>query len=226
MFLGHFAVALASKRLAPRRSLGLLTLAAQLPDVLWPVFLLMGIEQVRIAPGDTAFTPLDFVHYPWSHSLLMTLAWGALLGVFVYVRSHDRRSSVIVGLLPASHWVLDVIAHRPDLPLVPASAARYGLGLWNHPVATFVIESVMFVIGIAIYLRATRARDGIGRWAAWSYLVALAALHVLNANSGPPPSVTAIAIVALVGVVLFGAWAWWLDDHREPRVSTTSASRA
>src|SRR6476646_1706751 len=119
MFIGHFAVAMATKPAAPRTSLGWLFAAAQFPDLLWPVFLLTGIEHARIAPGDTAFTPLAFDHYPWSHSLLMVVMWGVSLGVLYRLRGGDTRASLVIGALVVSHWVLDWVTHRPDLLLLP-----------------------------------------------------------------------------------------------------------
>ena len=91
MFIGHFAVALAAKRAAPRASLGWLVVACQLPDLIWPVLLLAGIERARIEPGNTAFTPLAFDHYPWSHSLLLVVIWGAALAALYRLRGGLRR---------------------------------------------------------------------------------------------------------------------------------------
>jgi len=155
MFLGHFGVAMAAKKAAPKASLGTLVLAAQFADLLWPVFLLLGWERVRIAPGITRVTPLDFVSYPWSHSLLMDLAWGTALGAVYFALRRDGRGAWVVGACVPSHWVLDWIAHRPDMPLYPGGP-RFGLGLWNSVPATLVVELVLFVAGAAIYLIATR----------------------------------------------------------------------
>src|SRR5712692_10106137 len=118
MFLGHFGVALAAKELAPRTSLGALVLAAQFADLLWPIFLLTGLEQVRIAPGITRATPLDFVHYPITHSLVGQALWGLALGLLYFSLRRNAKSAVIVGACVVSHWFLDVIVHRPDLPVV------------------------------------------------------------------------------------------------------------
>ena len=141
MFLGHAAVGFAAKRLAPRAPLPILLLAPWLLDLLWPIFLLAGVESVRIDPGNTAFTPLDFVSYPWSHSLVMAIGW-ALLAAFAYAAwRRDRAGAVWIGALVASHWVLDAVVHRPDLPLWPGGGPRVGLGLWNHVAVTLVIEA-------------------------------------------------------------------------------------
>ena len=115
MFIGHFAVAFAAKKVAPKVSLGTLVLAAVFLDVVWPVLVLLGIERFRIVPGFTANNPFDFVYYPWSHSLLMTIAWSLLIALGYFGLNRDRVGAVWVGILVASHWVLDFVSHRPDI---------------------------------------------------------------------------------------------------------------
>jgi LexA-binding, inner membrane-associated putative hydrolase len=214
MFIGHFAVALAAKRAAPRASLGTLVLAAQFLDILWPVLLLAGIERVEIRPGDTAFTPLAFEHYPISHSLAATLAWAAIFaGLYGWAR-RDRAGAMIVAAVVVSHWLLDWITHRPDLPLYPGGPLE-GLGLWNSVAATLVVEVAMFAAGLAVYLRATRARDALGRWNAWAF-AAFLVLAYLAAAFGPPPPDPRTLAWSTFGVWLLVAWAWWVDRHRTP----------
>jgi hypothetical protein len=213
MFIGHFAVAMAAKRAAPRTSLGWLFAASQFPDLLWPVFLLTGIERARIAPGDTAFTPLAFEHYPWSHSLLMVVIWGALLGGAYRLRRGDGRASLVIALLVVSHWVLDWVTHRPDLPLVPGGGPKLGLGLWNHATATLVIELLVFAGGVWVYARSNPPRDRTGRWAFVALIAFLVFMHATNAVSPPPPNITAVAIAGLA-IWLLVWWAAWADRHR------------
>jgi hypothetical protein len=212
MFIGHAAVALAAKPLAPRTSLALLLAAAFWVDMVWPVFLLFGIEQVRIDPGNTAFTPLDFVHYPWTHSLLAAIAWSVLFAL-VFIGS-GKREAVILGLLVFSHWVLDAISHRPDLPLWPGSDTMIGFGLWNSVPATMIVECAMFAAGVTIYARSAPSRDRTGTWVFWGLIGFLLIAYLGNAFGPPPPNVQAIAISGIAGGVLFTAWAWWADWHR------------
>src|SRR5215475_14568193 len=155
MFIGHFALGFAAKRAAPRLSLAALFAAAQLADVMWPVLVGLGIEQVRIDPGNTAFTPLEFVSYPYSHSLLFLCLWGVVFGLICAGIVHDRRALPIAAVLSISHWVLDWITHRPDMPLYPGSI-KLGLGLWNSVAATIAVEVPMFAVGVWMYVRATR----------------------------------------------------------------------
>jgi hypothetical protein len=216
MFIGHHAVAFAAKRVAPRTSLGTLMLAATLLDLIWPLFLLLGIETVRIQPGNTAFTPLDFVSYPWTHSLLTAVAWSVVAGGLYYGCTRYGRGAVTVGCAVVSHWVLDFFTHRPDLPLYPGGP-KVGLGLWAHPAATIALESVMFAGGIAIYLISTRPQDGKGWMILWSFIVFLVATYVANIIGPPPPSERALALAALLAWI-FPLWAWSADARRGPAI--------
>jgi len=213
MFIGHFALGFAAKRWTPRVSLAVLFGAAQLADLLWPALVALGIEEVRIDPGNTASTPLDFVSYPYSHSLAALVVWGILFGWACRRVVSDNRVFGVICALVISHWFLDVLVHRPDLPLYPGGA-KFGLGLWNRPVLEKLVESVMYAAGLWIYLRATPARDGVGTWG----LFGLAAFLFVGylAASTPPPSVTVLWATALVLGGLTLAWAWWADKHRVP----------
>lgn len=214
MFLGHFAVALAAKRATPRTSLGWLFAGCQLSDLIWPVLLLAGVERAHIEPGITAATPLVFDHYPWSHSLLMTVVWGLVFGGTYVALRGDRRGATVVGLVVVSHWVLDWISHRPDMPIVPWGGPRVGLGLWNSVVATVAVEGLMFALGVWIYTRSTVPRDRTGRRAWVSLVVFLAAIYVANEFGPPPTSMTAVAVGALA-IWLLVWWGAWVDGHRQ-----------
>ncbi len=216
MFIGHFAVGFAAKRAAPGVPLVALFAAAQLADLLWPFFLMAGIEQVRIVPGDTAFTPLDFVNYPYSHSLLLLVFWGVVFG-YIYMAAARASFSAfaVLAALVVSHWVLDVVTHRPDMPVYPGGP-KVGLGLWNSVAATIAIEVAMFVIGFTVYMRTTRPRDRVGRWAIPGLAGFLCAGYLANIGGAPPPSVTVLAIVAVVGAAVIMLVTWWADRHREP----------
>ena len=224
MFLGHFAVALGAKRAAPKTSLGTLVLAAQFADLLWPVFLLLGWEQVRIVPGVTRVTPLDFVSYPYSHSLVAQLLWGLALGLVYFALRRNARAGVVLAACVPSHWVLDYVAHRPDLPLFPGGA-RYGLGLWDSFPATLSGEFGLFAIGISLYVTVTGAKDRIGKWALWSLLTFLPAVYIASVVSPPPPSVQAIAVSALA-MWLIVPWAAWADRHRSTKEQAGSGRAA
>jgi membrane-bound metal-dependent hydrolase YbcI (DUF457 family) len=212
MFLGHFAVGFGAKKFAPRASLGTLFLAAQFIDLLWPTLVLLGVERVRIAPGITAVTPLDFEHYPISHSLIAVVGWALLFGAVYFLMRRDRRTSLVLALAVLSHWLLDWLSHRPDLPLFPGGA-RVGLGLWQSLPATLIVELGLFAVGVALYWRITHAADRIGRWALWSLVTLLLVIYVGNLFGAPPPDATAIGWVGQAQWLLI-VWGYWLDRHR------------
>jgi hypothetical protein len=214
MFIGHYAVGFAAKRGAPKMSLGTLFLGAQLLDLVWPVLLLLGIERVEIEPGNTVFTPLAFVYYPFSHSTLTAIGWATLVASVYWLVRRYTEGAIWLWVAVYSHWILDAISHRPDLPLYPGSDMLIGYGLWNSFVGTILVEAILFVIGIALYLKTTRARDKIGVYGFWSFVIVLALIYVGNALGPPPPNVRVLAIMAL-GQWLLVLWAYWFDGHRE-----------
>lgn len=219
MFIGHFALGFGAKRIAPAVSLGTLFLAAQLADLLWPTFLLLGLEQVAIRPGDTAVTPLSFIHYPYSHSLVALIGWGLLFAaVYAVARRGKIAAAAVLGVAVVSHWVLDLIVHRPDLPLTLTGRARYGFGLWNSMPATLILELLLFAAGVTLYSRATVAIDRTGRWALLLLVGFLVAIYLSNLFGPPPPSVPAVAWVTQA-MWLLVAWGYWIDRHRAERAA-------
>ena len=213
MFLGHIAVGFVGKRFTPRTSLAMLLFAPMFLDLLWPIFLLLGWERVRIDPGNTAFTPLDFQHYPWSHSLLMTLVWAGLVAFVFLAITRDDRGAAWLGMAVTSHWVLDWFTHGADLPLWPGGP-KVGFGLWHSPGATVTIEVAAFLVALWLYLRITRPRGWKGRISLWS-LVGLLTLSYA-ANLQPLPSGANAHAIAVVGLSmwLFIPWAWWIESTR------------
>ena len=216
MFIGHLAVALASKRLAPRVSLGWLMAGATALDVVWPIFVLAGIERVSIVPGATAFNSLVFDYYPWSHSLFMAVVWGIVLAGLARAADVPRSAVPLLLTLVLSHWVLDVISHAPDMPLWPGRSPHLGLSLWNSIPATFAVEGLMWVAGIVIYLRAHRL-DGLARRIAfWSLIVVSTLMWAAGPWSPAPASAKELGLFALIGWIII-PWAAWADGGRETR---------
>jgi hypothetical protein len=216
MFIGHFAVAFAAKRAAPELSLGTLFVAAQLADLVWPSLVMLGIERFEIRPGITAVTPLDFIHYPYSHSLLGMAGWAVLLGVLhLAVRRNVRAASILVAVV-LSHWLLDVASHRPDMPLTIDGPSRWGLGLWSSVAATLAVEGVLLSAGVALYVRTTRAVDRVGGWSLAALTVFLVVVYLGNLFGPPPPSTLAVAWSAQA-IWLLVAWGYWIDRHRVRR---------
>lgn len=213
MFIGHAGVGFASKAAVPRASLGWLLAAPFLLDFLWPVFLLLGIEKATIERGPTPFLAFSFDSYPWSHSLAMAIVWGLLYGALAHFFTKSAFVGWVAALGVVSHWICDAIVHRPDLPLWPGSSIFVGMGLWNSVPGTLAVEVPMFGTGVWLYTRATRPRDGVGRWSLAALVALLLVLYTGAALGPPPPSVQAVAIGSLA-LLLIVPWTIWIDRHR------------
>ena len=207
MFIGHFGLGFGAKKAAPAVSLGTLFIACQFADLLWPTLVLLGIERVEIQPGATAMTPLDFVSYPWSHSLEALCLWGVVFGgAYVAVRRARISAAVTLALLVVSHWVLDFFTHAPDMPLWPGPSPRFGLGLWNSIPGTLLVEGALWTAAIAIYLRASRPRP----IAFWSLVIVSTVIWATGPWSPPPPNERALGWFALIGWIII-PWAAFAD---------------
>ncbi len=188
--------------------------AAQFIDLLWPFLLLFGLERVSVDPGNTVITPLHFEHYPWSHSGLMVLLWGLLFGLVYFAYRRDLRASLLLGALVVSHWLLDLLVHAPDLPLLPGSDLLVGLGGWNIPLLTYVLEFGILGGGVWYYNRATRAKGKAGVFALWSLVAFLVLVYIGNILGPPPPDASAIGWMGLSQWLLI-AWGYWVGHARE-----------
>jgi hypothetical protein len=214
VFIGHFALAFGAKKVAPSVSLGTMFLACQFADLLWPTLLLLGLEVVEIDPGNTVVTPLNFVSYPYSHSLVMLLVWAALFALAYRVIKGSRPIAMAtIAALVFSHYVLDVATHRPDLPITIGGDARLGLGLWNYPGTALAVESLLFIAGATLYNSVTRARDRAGRIGLLALVAVLVAFYFAALYGPPPPNTKAIAIAGHL-MWLFVLWGYWVDRHR------------
>jgi hypothetical protein len=214
MFLGHIAVSLAAKKAVPNVSLGTLLFAGQFLDLLWPALILAGVEHASIEPGNTPVTPLNFTDYPISHSLEGTLLWSVLVGGIYWLVRRKPAQAFAVGACVASHWILDMISHRPDLPLRFSGGMKVGMGLWYSVAATVVVELILFAAGIRLYLSATRSRDKIGTFGFWGLLLFLLVTYAASLFGPPPPSMQAVGLAGNA-IWLLVLWAWWVDRHRE-----------
>lgn len=213
MFVGHLAVALGAKRVSPRTPLAALIGAAFGLDLLWPILLLAGIEHVRVDPGHTAFTPLAFDHYPWSHSLSMAVVWAVAVGRLSVVLLKRSAAGLVIGLAVVSHWLLDYVTHIADLPLWPGGP-EVGLGLWNSIPGTLVVEGIFFSAAVFAYVRSTRPRQKAGTWSLWALIMLTVMIWVSGPWSPPPPNERAIAWVGLA-MWLFPLWGTWIERTRQ-----------
>lgn len=215
MFLGHYAVGLAAKKIAPGASLGALIAAPILLDLLWPILLLSGWEHVTIEATSNPFLRLVFDSYPISHGLIAVIGWSTLFASLYFGFTRYALGAIAIWLGVVSHWVMDLIVHRPDLPLYSGSRL-FGFGLWNYRGVTIGIELGLLALGIFIYLLRTTAKDWIGRYVFWALVLFLLAAYGV-ATFGPAPRSVKMLIIATLCTALFIPWAWWLDGHREAK---------
>jgi membrane-bound metal-dependent hydrolase YbcI (DUF457 family) len=214
MFVGHLAVGLVAKRIEPKLSLGTGVLAAMLVDLLWAIFLIAGIEHVHFKPGMGAANYFVAYDIAMSHSLLMGAVWAALFAAAYFLRRHYPRGAWILFAAVLSHWFLDFVSHRPDMPLAPGVHRYFGLGLWNSIPATFIVEGGFWLVAIVLYVRATHPKNRAGVYAFWSVVVLLT-LAWYNNIAGPPPRNPHTApIVSLIFFSLVVAWAYWMNRLR------------
>ena len=214
MFAGHFAAGLAAKKISPRTSLPVLIGAATFLDIIWPPLVLLGIEHVKIDPGNTVVAPLDFSFYPYSHSLMLVILWSLLLGAVYFYFTKNKKGALVVGLLVASHWFLDLLVHRPDLPLAPGLSLYFGFGLWDSVLWTAVLELGMFSGAVWFYAQSTRSMSWGGRISFLSFVCIIFGIQVMNYTGSPPPSVEAVGWVGMFSTFLFLAWAWIIEKKR------------
>ena len=220
MFIGHYGVSFVVKAVDRSIPLWLLFIAVQLVDVLWGLFVLTGIERVRIVPGITATNPLDLYYMPYTHSLVGALFWSAVgVGVYWSLRKYrpgtapGLASPLLVGLAVFSHWILDLIVHRPDLPLYD-DTFKMGFGLWNFPAIAFGLEIILLFGGIFLYMRSITAANAIGKFGMPILGLVLIAAQSVVFFGAPPTSPAAAAATALIAYFLFAGVAFWLERQR------------
>jgi|SRR6267154_928332 len=215
MFIGHYGPSFAIKSLRPAIPLWLLFIAVQVVDVAWAVLVLLGVEKVRIVPGITASNPLDLYYMPYTHSLAAAILWSVAVAVLARLLPGvtTRSAAVWIGIAVFSHWVLDVLVHRPDLPLYD-DTMKIGFGLWNYPAVALALEAALLFGGMLLYLKVTRPINAIGRVGMPIFGVVMLAIQSYVFFGPPPVSPAAAAMTALVAYVVFAALAEWLGRQR------------
>ncbi|MFX1483720.1 MAG: hypothetical protein ACFFCP_11110 [Promethearchaeota archaeon] len=226
MFIGHYGVAFALKRYAPKTSLGILFIATQLADIAFFILVALGIEHLRIIPGFTESNPFDLYDYPITHSLLGAFAWSLVtyLAVrFIPLKSledttYRKRAAFVLSIAVFSHFVLDFIVHTPDLLLIPGLDMKVGLGLWNSLVGSIVVELAILLVGCGIYLRSIPPGAGsVGKYGMYVFMIVLAIITVVTPFM-TFPSVLTVVITSELLYVSFTLVAWWLDKKRSPAI--------
>src|SRR5688572_9739144 len=223
MFVGHYAVGLVAKRFAPRTSLGILIAAPILLDLIWPILVLIGWEHISIVDSPNPFLRLQFDSNPISHGLVAVIGWATLFASIYFGLARYLAGAIAVWVGVISHWLLDYVVHRPDLPLHSGSSRLLGLGLWNQRWVTVAVELTLLAAGVAVYLLQTRAKDRIGSLGFWNFIVLLVAVYGVVVFGPTPSSVNKLAIGALSSLLFVGL-VWWFDSHREVRHLTAKDS--
>ena len=211
MYIGHFAPALAASAASPEAPrLGTLFIAAQLVDLAFFMFVILGVEHLRVVPGITAMNPMDLYHMPYTHSLLGAALWGAAFGALVWGLCRSLAAGAWAALVVISHWFTDLLVHRPDLTLA-GLPPKFGLGLWDHRLVAIPLE--LGLTGIAFWFFLSRTRGPIGP--ALILLVVMLLFQAIN-WFGPQPKEYSIAlpITALVSYAVLIVLARWVGTTR------------
>jgi LexA-binding, inner membrane-associated putative hydrolase len=221
MLVGHFAVGLTAKRNAPTVSLGTLVLAAMLADFLWCILMAAGIEHVRFQPGMGAANYMVATNIGISHSLLMDVLWAAALAAAYFAIRRNRRAAWVIFAAVISHWVLDWISHRPDMPLAPGVHEFFGLGLWTSVPASVIVEGGFWLFAVVLYARSTQPKGRSGIYAYWIVVVLLTLIWYNNVAGPPPPDPHAAPYASFVFFSLVVAWAYWMNRVRMWRAASS-----
>jgi hypothetical protein len=217
MFVGHYSVAFAVKSEKNKIPLWVLFVAVQLLDFLWAPFVLLGVEKMRIVPGITAANPLDLYYMPYTHSLIGALVWSGIAFVAYKVTPNGKAkmtAALIVGFAVFSHWILDLLVHRPDLAIYD-DTLKVGFGLWNYKHLEFGVEVAILVGGILIYLKRNVVSSVVRKWCIAIFGLLLILIQAGNTfGSRPLSSDRAVAVTALISYTVFAATAFLLEDKK------------
>jgi hypothetical protein len=217
MFIGHYAPAFVAATSPKSPRLGALFVAAQLVDIAFFSFLILGVEKMRMLPGATVMNGMDLYDMPWTHSLAGAIGWGILFTIAVKLLRGSWTAGAIGGGVVVSHWLIDLLVHRPDLTLA-GSPPKFGLGLWNHPWIEMPLEIAFAFGGLWFFVSRTRAIGTMGKWSPWALAVGMAVLQAVNwttpqpTEAGPAPAST--GWLGLFAYALLAVLAWWVARTR------------
>ncbi|KAA3633518.1 MAG: hypothetical protein DWP97_08970 [Calditrichaeota bacterium] len=220
MFIGHYGVGFALKKFDSILSLGWLFIAVQLVDIFWTILIFFGIERVEIVPGITEANPLDFVYYPFTHSLVAFIIWSLIVGLIVYFgkikSSLSKKSlSLLLGFGVFSHFILDLLVHRPDIPLMGTDSIKLGIGLWNYSALAYILEMVIFIGGVFIYFKSKKQFIKSKKIGLYIFTILLLVINLANLYGPPPENTQMIAVVGFISYILFASFGFWVDSEKK-----------
>lgn len=219
MFIGHYGIGFALKKVEPRLSLGILIFGATMLDILFGLFLLAGVEHAKIVPGATVVSPFEFYDYPISHSALGAVVW-ATIGFLAYWlwpkgdRVSRKRPAFILAAAILSHFILDAVSHTPDITIFGNNSPKLGLSLWSSLAGTMIIELGLLFLGIVLYRRATYSTSSTGKYGLALIVLILMVLYIGNIFGPPPPDIISVGVVTTAGQLALVAIAFWVDRNR------------
>lgn len=218
MFIGHFGIGLALKRADNTLPLGLLFFAVQLPDLVYGVTLLIGMEKISFIAATNPLTSVQYF-YPYSHSLVATLLWAGLAALILLLAPLEKslpkiKVALVMTIAVLSHFILDAIVHNPDLDILGNGVYKIGLGLWNYPFASYLAEAILLVIGLWIYLGYTKSESFKGKYGLPILSAILLTLNGINTVGPPLTSTIYFAITMLIVYLGTIVAAFWLDGKR------------
>lgn len=225
MFIGHYAVGFLAKKETQKVSLSTLFIAVQFLDLLWPIFLLFGIERVELHPELEGAKNVAFTFYPYSHSLLFTFIWAICFGIIYWVLKKNVRDALIISLCVLSHWLLDLIVHFKDLPLYTNNLQLVGLGLWDFPAISLLVELIIFALGVYTYLKRTKPKNKYGNIIFWVLIILLLISQIASVFSPAPSSISVLGWSAQ-SQWLFIILAFIIDRNRESKPITSNKNYA
>ncbi|TGM58298.1 hypothetical protein [Leptospira adleri] len=221
MFIGHYSVAFVLKKTVPKTPFWSLLVGVQFVDFLFMIFVMLGIEHMRLIPGFTESNPFDLYYMPYTHSLIAGVLWSILVfcGFYFYTKAEDttskRKIAFAVALSVISHYLLDLPVHTPDLPILTDSGTKLGFGLWNNLWLTVGIEAALTVLSFAYYFRGSESGNGFsGKWGMQILAGFFLILIFINPFAPVPDSIYVFAVQALVLYALIAYLGHKMDSKR------------
>jgi membrane-bound metal-dependent hydrolase YbcI (DUF457 family) len=214
MFIGHYAVSFAAKRLAPEISMGILVFAANFPDIIWSIAIILGIENAHIASDSSVFTPVGLNYYAISHSFVVSIVLSVLFANLYWWKKKDVTGALVIGGAGFSHWLLDFVTAPSTLPLFPGSSMNLGLGLLSSMTSRLLVEELLLVIGVLLYLSITKLKKKIKLYGFATFVLLISATYIVS-NMKQIEFGERLLGEFVVFTLVLPVWAQWFDENSE-----------